>query len=259
MIRVIPAAAAALSLAGCATTATATTTAAPATSQSPWVDASTRTWRTDLPARLEIASTSGIAPGAELQQLSGDGATIRHCSFGAVVEDSAGTRGALETGHCAFDAGGAVTINSAAVGTYTNTRDTYGGSPADVALLRLNPGVQIASGAMRLGGLPVDGVLAADTARALPQGTSVCMQGYRAGVVCGHLDAALSTGLMVTVDGAQIEGGNSGGAGWIVDTTGRAVVVGPILEAASFAGGSSVTIALAEPMMRAAGLTIVRG
>lgn len=231
---------------------------------SQWVDAKSRNWRTDLPLRPNVSplSTSGgIAPGMEITQLSPDRATTWHCSAGAEATDAQGPV-MISTGHCDANAGAPVTTpDGQPVGTYA---DSWIGDPKihfsnEVSVLRLTPGAKPTGPAM-LGGWPVDGVLQADTVDALPSGTSVCMQGFPLrGAVCGKLDMALPSRLGVRI-GTPVVGGNSGGPAWIVDAASeRAVYVGVILSSANDDHGSSVIIANAEPYMREHNLEITRG
>lgn len=252
--------AAGAALTGCIHAVEPTTHLANAPADSQWVDAASRTWRTDLPLRPEVppVPSGGIAPGMELGQRDTAGGIWR-CSAGAEATDPQGHPVMIATGHCDVNRGVPVTTaDGTPVGVYADSRVGHTDIDSYVSQLRLNPGVQPASGAS-LGGWPVDGVLIARTAEVLPRGTSVCMAGYKiGGVACGKLDLGMKDQLWVKVTGAAP--GDSSGPAWIVDSNGRAVYVGVILEGPKHPiGESSITIASAEPYMREHGLEIARG
>lgn len=278
MVSVRPAAAAiavAALLSGCSHPgggATPAVASEPPAAETQWVDAASRTWRTDLPTRpaLPRESGGGIAPGTELTQPIDGGATIRHCSANLTAEGGGGALAMLATGHCDGAPGTPVTAVGRPIGVYSDSRYPRSSDlDAEVALLRLDSGAG-ATPTTHLGGFPVDGVLRVDTVKQLARGTSLCMQGFRLGVACGHVDSAQTGYMLVELEGAQVRPGDSGGAAWLVDTAGRAVVVGVMLDTANFGtcqspapdgctGGSSVTVAYAEPLMREHNLTIARG
>lgn len=264
---------AAAALTGCSQTDAPAPTPAAEPAPSQWVDAGDRQWRDDL-AGQEIAAGNTqdgtLRSGSALLQPRADDPTrAALCAAGAWFNDPNSRPVLLSAGHCDKTPSAAVAISPRpgagldeliTVGAYANTYPD--GSPFldDVAVLRLDPGIVPATdSAMVAGRWPADGVLNATGARRLNPGTSVCVVGVPPGVRCGGLMVATDSSVMVDMPGASLRGGDSGAAAWLIDTAGKAVLLGGVTGGSVNDLGTTLTVDLADPIVRGLDLNLVEG
>lgn len=244
----------------------------PPATDSQWVAAGDRTWRSDLVGELAAPPREDgtLRLGSPLLQAHGWDNDADFCSAGALFRTPSGDDVLLSAAHCDHAVGDQAAIGPRTeasrdelipAGTYTK-RDANGRPLlGDNAVLRLNTGVARDDGSFTevARQWPVSGVLSAASAPSIPERTSVCVVGAKIGVGCGPLVAASSDYASVDLSGLFVDGGDSGGSAWLVDEANKAVLLGTVVRGAQSQLGTRFTIGLVEPAVRALDLRIVEG
>ncbi|MFV8172452.1 MULTISPECIES: hypothetical protein [Mycolicibacterium] len=147
------------------------------------------------------------------------------CTLGAAIDG-----GFLTAGHCTAALRptpvelsrdqDAYMSEQVAFGTVTGAADD--GVGVDSAVIR---GVTVPDAAIRIAGrYPVAGVLTPAAVRTLPEGTPICIDGAKSGLVCSSLRFAPFDGYITTTSVSRK--GDSGSAVFVVDPENRALLIG---------------------------------
>nr|WP_052741166.1 hypothetical protein [Mycobacterium sp. UM_NZ2] len=191
-------------------------------------------------------------PGVKILHRKSDGSPD-FCTIGPPIA-TATQRGLLTAGHCdegdpqqylQRDSGGDDVAEYVRITDGENGfRD---GTVRDSAALWGRLGQSVTSIAAEF---PIAGVITEAAARALPEGTPICIDGAITGVDCGPLVSADDGGLMRI--GLTRNGGDSGGPVFVVDRTSqRAALIG--LVKGGSRDGTTVVATYLEPALKRLG------